>query len=293
MKGNRPKLWVQVLFLLPAMLVFLIAVVVPFFVSCFYSLTDWNGVSDHVQFIGLGNYIDIITGKAQFLGAMRFTVLLALFNIVAVTVVGTIAAVLVTSKIPGRNVVKTILYLPYTMGGMVLGFVWQFIFLRALPFIGEQLNWALFETPWLGYEDTAFFALGIVFIWQNLGYVMVILSAGLITIPKDILEAAQLDGASRVLTFLKIKVPQMVPYVSTCVFWTTACAFKMFELPLSMTKGGPYGSTRTLALNIYYDAFSNNMYGLATAESLIFFLLMTAIMLLQRTATDYLERKWL
>lgn len=290
---KRPTLWVHALFLLPSILALLLGILIPFWVSCAYSLTDWNGVSDQVQFVGLQNYVDIFTGKTQFLEAMRFTVFLALFNIVLVTILGTLAAVLVTSRFPFRNAAKTVLYLPYTLGGMVLGFVWQFIFLQALPQIGKQLDIAALETPWLGYENTAFFALSLVFIWQNLGYVMVIISSGLISVPRELLEAAKLDGAGRLTTFFRVKIPQIIPYISTCIFWTTACAFKMFELSLSMTKGGPYGSTRTLALNIYYDAFSNNMYGLATAESLVFLALMAVIVIAQRYTTNCLERKWL
>ena len=122
---------------------------------------------------------------------------------------------------------------------------------------------------------------------------MVIISSGLISISKEVLESAKIDGAGSITTFFKIKVPQIIPYISTCVFWTTACAFKMFELSLAMTKGGPYGSTRTLALDIYYEAFSNNMYGMATAESLIFILIMSVIVLTQRIVTNRLEKKWL
>ena len=216
-----------------------------------------------------------------------------MFNIILVVVLGTLVALLVTSKIPLRNVTKTIFYLPYTIGGMVLGFVWQYVFLEALPSIGKLFHISALTIPWLGYENTAFFALGIVFVWQNLGYVVVIISSGLISISKEVLESAKIDGAGSITTFFKIKVPQIIPYISTCVFWTTACAFKMFELSLAMTKGGPYGSTRTLALNIYYEAFSNNMYGMATAESLIFILIMSVIVLTQRILTNRLENKWL
>lgn len=293
MKTNKPRLWVHGLFLGPSILVFSIGIVAPFLVSCFYSLTDWNGVSRKLTFIGLQNFVDIFTGKTSFLNALSFTVTLSVFNIILVVALGTLVALLVTSKIPLRNVTKTIFYLPYTIGGMVLGFVWQYVFLEALPSIGKLLHISALTIPWLGYENTAFFALGIVFVWQNLGYVMVIISSGLISISKEVLESAKIDGAGSITTFFKIKVPQIIPYISTCVFWTTACAFKMFELSLAMTKGGPYGSTRTLALNIYYEAFSNNMYGMATAESLIFILIMSVIVLTQRIVTNRLEKKWL
>lgn len=230
MKTNKPRLWVHGLFLGPSILVFSIGIVAPFLVSCFYSLTDWNGVSRKLTFIGLQNFVDIFTGKTSFLNALSFTVTLSVFNIILVVVLGTLAALLVTSKIPLRNVTKTIFYLPYTIGGMVLGFVWQYVFLEALPSIGKLLHISALTIPWLGYENTAFFALGIVFVWQNLGYVMVIISSGLISISKEVLESAKIDGAGSITTFFKIKVPQIIPYISTCVFWTTACAFKMFEL---------------------------------------------------------------
>ena len=156
MKTNKPRLWVHGLFLGPSILVFSIGIVAPFLVSCFYSLTDWNGVSRKLTFIGLQNFVDIFTGKTSFLDALSFTVTLSVFNIILVVVLGTLAALLVTSKIPLRNVTKTIFYLPYTIGGMVLGFVWQYVFLEALPSIGKLLHISALTIPWLGYEHTAF-----------------------------------------------------------------------------------------------------------------------------------------
>jgi raffinose/stachyose/melibiose transport system permease protein len=117
----------------------------------------------------------------------------------------------------------------------------------------------------------------IVSIWQNVGYVMIIMTAALLGIPKDVLESAEIDGAGYMTGLWKIQLPLCMPYITVALFWITANVFKMFELNMSLTKGGPYGSTVSMALGIYNDAFTKNRYGLATAESIIFFLIILSI----------------
>ena len=132
----------------------------------------------------------------------------------------------------------------------------------------------------------------IVSVWQNVGYVMVIMTAALMGVPSDLIESARIDGASAVCTFFKVKLPLCMPYITVCLFWTISNAFKMFELNYSLTKGGPYGSTNSMALYIYNDAFANNKYGLATAESLVFFVIIMLITGIQMYFTGKKEREY-
>ena len=155
------------------------------------------------------------------------------------------------------------------------------------PAIGKLLHFGPLMTPWLGTEMTAYAAIVIVSVWQGMGYVMVIMIAALTGISSELVEAAKIDGANAFQIFFKIKLPLCMPYITLCLFWTISQAFKMFDLNYSLTKGGPYGSTVSLALNIYNDAFANNKYGLATAESFVFFVIILVITSVQM----YFSRK--
>lgn len=284
---NQPTLAEHLFFLGPATVVFVVAVIVPFVISVGYSLTDWNGVTADVSFVGLKNFVDIFTGSCKFLDSFKFTFIIAVFNVILVNVCGIAMAALLTTKIPFQNVFRVAFYLPNVIGGLILGFVWQFIFINGVPAIGNLLNIEALMTPWLGTELTAYAAIVIVSVWQGMGYVMVIIIAALVGIPNEVVEAAHIDGAGPIQTFFRIKLPLCTPYITLCLFWTISQAFKMFDLNYSLTKGGPYGSTTSLALNIYNDAFSNNKYGLATAESLVFF----AIILVVTSVQLYLSKK--
>ena len=279
-------------FLAPASLAFLIIVVEPFLSGIAYSFTDWNGVSNTMTFIGLDNYTKIFTGASGFIQAFSFTSRFVVIEVTLVMLIGTAMALLLTLPFKFRSSFRAALYLPQTMGGLILGFIWQFIFITGFPALGKILNLPFLQLPWLGTEPTAFTALVIVSTWQNVGYVMVIMTAALIGISNDVLESAKIDGAGPIRTFFTIKLPICMPYLTVALFWTTANAFKMFELNLSLTKGGPYGSTVSLALGIYNDAFVKNKYGLATAESILFFLIIVVITSLQLFLTRKKEEAY-
>ena len=274
-------------FLGPATLVFSISVVIPFLLSIGYSLTDWNGVSNTIHYVGLQNFIDIFSGKSGFFESCGFTFQFAAVSVVLTNCIGLALALALTTNIKSRNFLRAVFYLPNTMGGIVLGFIWRFIFVAGFAAIGRFTNMALFSLPWLGTEGTAFFGLVIVNVWQNTGYVMVIMTAALVGIPGDQLEAAKIDGAGFWKTLFRIKLPACMPYITFCLFWTISNSLKVFDVIVSLTRGGPYGYSTSLALSIYNHAFSNNKYGLATAESVIFFIILFAVTSVQM----YLSRK--
>ena len=292
MKKQKMGFWRHALFLGPASLAFALAVVVPFVISVIYSFTDWNGVANDIKFIGLDNFVRIFSGKSNFLGFFWFTLKISVVNVILINVLGTLLAVALTSAIRAKGLFRVAFYLPNTIGGLILGFVWQFIFVTGFPAIGQLLQSGFFNQQWLGTESTAFIGLVIVSVWQNVGYVMVIMTAALMGVPSDLIESARIDGASAVCTFFKVKLPLCMPYITVCLFWTISNAFKMFELNYSLTKGGPYGSTNSMALYIYNDAFANNKYGLATAESLVFFVIIMLITGIQMYFTGKKEREY-
>jgi raffinose/stachyose/melibiose transport system permease protein len=289
---KKANLSLHMLFLGPASMFFFISIILPFMLSIFYSFTDWNGVSNTISFVGIKNFIAIATGTSTFLKASAFTFTISIINIILVIFFGTAAALVLTSKLPLRSAFRMVFYMPNIMGGMVLGFIWRFIFQSGLPALGKILPFGFLETPWLASETGTFWGLVTIFTWQNVGYVMVVMTAGFMSLSKNVLEAAVIDGAEPPQVFFRVKLPLVMPYVTICLFWTSAMALKMFELSLALNKGGPYGSTTTLALSIFNDAFSNNKYGLATAESLVFFVIIVLVTSTQIRITQKKEAKY-
>lgn len=280
-------------FLGPSTIIFIIIMLVPIFLTFGYSFTNWNGISGKADFVGLKNFITIFSGEGTFLDSFWFTFGIAIIVFILTNLLGIALAVVLTSRIPGSNWFRAIFFLPNTMGGVLLGFIWRFIFVVGFAFIGETLGLKLFQLQWLGTFKTASAGLVIVSVWQSVGYVMVIMIAGLVGVPQDLLESATLDGANAWQNLIRVRLPLCMPYITICLFWTLSNALKMFDLNVALTKGGPYGSTTSMAFNIYNDAFANNKFGLATAEALIFSLIILIVTSLQlylskKAEADYL-----
>lgn len=275
----------QFAFVGPAALFFFVIVAIPFFLGLYYSFTSWNGISKHATWVGLNNYIHIFTKDPDFLNSFWFTVKFTVLAVVLTNVVGFTLAYLLTKPLATRNVMRTVFFMPHVIGGLLLGFIWQFIFVRGFQSIGGPF----FSLPWLGTEATSFWAIVIVFIWQNSGYLMVIYISSLGAIPKSLIEAAKVDGASRKQVLRNIIVPLVMPGVTVCLFLAISWSFKLFDLNLSLTKGGPFKSTESVALNIYNEAFNISRFGMGSAKAIIFFIIVALISILQVRATKSRE----
>ncbi|MNJ42717.1 Lactose transport system permease protein LacF [compost metagenome] len=179
--------------------------------------------------------------------------------------------------------------MPHVIGGLLLGFIWQFIFVRGFSSIGDWTGLSFFQLPWLGTESTSFWAIIIVFVWQNAGYLMVIYISAMNNVPKNLMEAAQVDGAGKRQVLGKIIVPLIMPAVTVCLFLAISWSFKLFDLNLSLTKGGPFKSTESVALNIYNEAFNISRFGMGSAKAILFFLIVAVISMLQVWATKRKE----
>ncbi|MDF2936046.1 MAG: transporter permease [Paenibacillaceae bacterium] len=281
-KARRAREWgVQLVFVGPAFVFFSAVVLIPFFLGMYYSFTDWNGVNTHMSWVGLENFRQIFTEDKAFWQAFSFTARFSLCSVVLMNLLAFSLAFLLTRPLKTRNILRTVFFLPNVIGGLLLGFIWQFIFVKGFASIGAATGIGFFELPWLGDERTAFWGILIVSIWQGAGYLMIIYIAALVNIPSELLEAARIDGATTWDTLKSIMLPLVMPAVTVCLFLAISWAFKMFDLNLSLTKGGPFRSTESVALNIYAEAFQNNRYGLGTAKALLFFLAVAAITGLQ------------
>lgn len=282
MQRNKASRWIQQLvFVGPSTFFFVLIMIVPFLLGLYYSFTNWNGVSDQVKWVGLDNFITIFTNDPKFRDAFGFTTRFTVLGVIFTNLLGFFLAYLLTKPLKTRNVLRTIFFMPNVIGGLLLGFIWQFIFVKGFTAIGNLTDISFFTLPWLGTKGTAFWAIVIVFVWQTAGYLMVIYISSLNNVPKDILEAAEIDGASRGQVLRNIILPLVMPAVTVCLFLAISWSFKMFDLNLSLTKGGPFGSTESVAMNIYNEAFTNSRLGLGTAKAVIFFVVVAIITSLQ------------
>jgi raffinose/stachyose/melibiose transport system permease protein len=278
---KRSELGQQIVFVGPAFVLFSVIVLIPFFMGMYYSFTDWNGVKDTLNWVGLDNFKTLFTNDKDFWLAFWFTARFSVCSVIITNVVGFLLALLLTKPLKSRNVLRTIFFLPNVIGGLLLGFIWQFIFIKGFASVGNATGIGFFELPWLGDAPTAFWGILIVSVWQGAGYLMVIYISALVNIPGELLEAAKIDGATGWQTLRSIILPLIMPAVTVCLFLAISWAFKMFDLNVSLTKGGPFRSTESVALNIYNEAFSNNRYGLGTAKALLFFISVAIITSLQ------------
>jgi raffinose/stachyose/melibiose transport system permease protein len=281
-KRKKASEWLQqIIFVGPGQLFFFIIVLIPFLLGFYYSFTDWNGLDlNKANWTGMDNLTKIMTDD-NFWASLWFTIRFALVTVLGVNLLAFLLAVLLVQPLKARKALRTVFFLPNVIGGILLGFIWQFIFTKGFNTVGELTHWRFFELPWLGTSGTAFWGIVIVFVWQTAGYMMVIYIAALAGLPKDLIEAARIDGANSWQMLRTILIPLVMPAITICLFLTISNAFKTFDLNLSLTKGGPGTSTQSLAYNIYAEALNNNRYGLGTAKAMLFFFCVSLITITQ------------
>ena len=268
------------LFAMPGVLIFLLVVMVPFVYGFYLTFTDWNGVSQTKNIIGFANYISTFQ-DIDFWTSMLLTLKYVLFSVLLVNGIGFLLAYLLTNGIKGQNFLRTGFFTPNLVGGVVLGFIWQFIFSKVLVNVGKDMGWAIFSKSWLSDPDKAFWTLVIVTVWQLSGYMMIIYIAGFTGLSTDVLEAASIDGATGMARMHHIILPLMVPSFVICIFLTLSRAFMVYDINLTLTGGEPYGSTILVAMHVYDKAFTSRNYGVGQAEALFLFLIVACISGLQ------------
>jgi raffinose/stachyose/melibiose transport system permease protein len=268
----------------PAIIAILLFVEIPFLMSISYSFTKWNGLDKVPKFIGLANYIELLTTDPDMGHAIKFTLLFTIVVVVLTNVLALLIAVILDSDIRGRNVLRAAFYIPNIISLIVIGYVWRFIFSRGFDSLFEITRLPLFELSWLGDSQLSFVSVVIVSIWQSIGFYMVIYIAGLQTVPREQLEAAVIDGARPVARFFRITLPLIMPSVTVCVFYSLSNALKTFDVIFSLTFGGPGTATASVALDIYKTAFSDSRFGYGAAKSVVLFLLILAVTIVQLTA---------
>ncbi|MCR5033361.1 MAG: sugar ABC transporter permease [Lachnospiraceae bacterium] len=266
-----------ILFCLPAILLICIVMYIPFLMSGYYSLTQWNGIAKNPVFIGFSNFADIFSGKSGFLTSLGFTVRYTLLFVIGSNILALALAVALTRKFRLANLYRGIFFIPYIMSMTIVGFIWKFIFTQGLDKIYELIPAGFLKWSWLGDPKIAFFSVVLVGVWQGLGFYIVLYIAGLQAVPSDVLEAATVDGATGSQRFFKVVLPLLGPSFTTCIFMSLTNGLKVFDIILALTKGGPGTATYSTTMQIYQEAFTNNNYGMGSAQAILYFIVVMVI----------------
>ncbi len=279
-RSREPAIW----FALPAILIYLVVVVYPSLAGAVYAFTDWSGVGGGAKFVGLDNFKQLFTDD-QSLGALRNTVLLTIFILVVQNAIGLALALGVHARIKSKYALRAIFFAPAVVSPVVIAFLWKYLF-NPDPDSGINallglVGLGFLQQDWLGNPSLALWSVGFTVVWQFAGYSMVIFLAGLQGVPRELEEAAALDGAGRWQRFRNVILPMIAPAVTINLMLSTIGGLKLFDQVFAITNGGPGYSTETLSTLIYKQAFVFGSYGYSTAVALVLAILVAAVSLVQ------------
>ena len=267
-------------FVLPTLLAFTIGFIVPFIMGVYLSFCKFTTVTD-AKFVGLQNYVKIFTEDGTFGHALWYTTAFTVVSVVLINVIGFAVALLLTKKIKGTNIFRTVFFMPNLIGGIILGYVWQLLLNGLLLQINKTLTYS---------SVYGFWGLVILMCWQQIGYMMIIYIAGIQNIPGELIEAAQIDGANKGQLLKHVIIPMVMPSITICTFLTLTNSFKLFDQNLALTNGEPSNMSEMLALNIFNTFYGRTGWeGVGQAKAVIFFILVGAIAMIQNRRTGSKE----
>ena len=256
-------------------LLFCAVVVIPFIYGIYLTFTSWDGVSVEKPFVGLTNYVAAF-GDHEFWLAMGRTVIYSVFSVVLINVFAFAMAYLVTSGVKGQNFFRAGFFIPNLIGGIVLGYVWKFVFNRAFVAVFSAVSGgpvaSLLATP-----NGAMFCLIFASVWQYAGYMMLIYVAGFMSVSDSLKEAAMIDGCTPTQAMMNVTIPLMRGSFVQCIFLSITRCFVVYDVNLSLTNGEPFGKTIMAAMHVYNTAFTYKNYGMGQAEALILFIVCAVI----------------
>ena len=287
--SKRINIGWYILFTAPLIFIFTTVVIIPFFVGIAYSFFSWDGLPLNPKiFVGFENFARLAS-DSRFMASAGHTVLFTLISVLTINLFGLIFALIVTARLKARNAVRAMLFMPYLIGGLILGYIWKFILGEAFTAIGEKTGFTSLFFNWLLDSHYALYAMVVVASWQMAGYIMIIYITGIQSIPDDVIEASKVDGAGFWTTLFQIKFPMMMPAFTISLFMTLSNCFKIFDVNFSLTGGGPSNATEMFAMNIYNEIFQLNNYGCGQAKAIVFFIIVAAITLFQVSVTKKRE----
>lgn len=264
-------------FVMPTMLAFLIGFLIPFISGLYLSFCSFTTVSN-ASFVGLQNYVMAFSDSTgEFVHSLWYTALFALASTALINLLGLLVAVMLVKGFRGTNLFRTVFFMPNLIGGIVLGWLWQVLLNGVLARYGVTLV----TNEWYG-----FWGLMVLMLWQQTGYMMIIYISGLQAIPEELSEAASIDGAGTWQTFVRVKLPMLMPSITICTFLTLTNGFKLFDQNLSLTNGMPSNRSQLLALNIYSTFYGRSGWeGAGQAKAVVFCAIVVAIAVIQLRLT--------
>jgi raffinose/stachyose/melibiose transport system permease protein len=274
--GEGPRKALEIaLFTGPALLIFAVFVVYPVIRAIHYSLYKWKGYGPMVDFVGLSNYVTVL-GDSVFQGALKNNLIIMVASIAIQLPLGLALALLLNRKMAGRNVLRTIVFVPYVLAEVVTGVIWRQMLQADYGLIDTIAGAIGLPTPQQGFLGDPSYAMGalmVVLTWKYLGLAVVLMLAGLTSVPEELYEAAQIDGASWWQVQRKITIPLLGPTIRTWAFLSMIGSIQVFDMVWILTKGGPANATQTMATFLYSFGVDRNLYGIASAASVILFVI--------------------
>lgn len=264
---------------LPGFIIFTIGLIIPLFLSFRYSLTNWDGMSSEMKFVGLQNYIDLFKDK-EFIESFLFTVKFTIGNTIIQNICALLFAIALDSGIKAQKFYRAAFFIPCLISSVIVGFVWLKMYSNVLPeintLLGTNINFLLF-----GNSKTVLSGLLIANNWQWIGYWMLIYLAGLQSVPAELYEAARVDGAGPIKRFIHVTIPMLAPAITICVVGITTGSLKVYDLLISSTKGGPGRSSTSMIYQTYTTAINGRQYGYGSAMTVTLVLMLLLVALIQ------------
>ena len=277
---GREKYLNYLAYALPGFLLYLVFFVTPLFMGVYYSLFDWNGFSKNYNFNGIANFTKAL-GNIKFRKALLFNLRYSVMLIVCVLVLAMALALALNRQFRMRTFVRAAFFFPATLSMLTVSLIFNEIYYRALPALGEMLGWPALQSNILSSKSTAIYGVLFTHIWQGVAIPTVLLMAGLQTIPAEILESSAIDGATPWQQFRHIMFPFLLPTVSVIMVLLLRDGLMVFDYIFGLTEGGPGGATRSITMLIYQQGFEEMKFSYAIAESLLIALALMALSMIQ------------
>ena len=275
--------------LIPVVILFFAFNTLPLIIGAFYSFTNYRGYGSW-DFVGLRNYFDLFTDSRVW-NSYLFTFKYAIVGTILVNVISLLMGLALNSKIRFKSALRGIYFVPNILGGLIVGYIFSFILTYIIPAVGETFNIEWIQNSILADERFAWIGVLIVGVWQAVAMNTIIYISGLQTIPEDVYEASRIDGAGKFLTFRKITLPLLMPFISINLVLSTKNMLMVFDQIMSLTKGGPAQSTESISYLIYRNGMDGGQFGFQSANAVIFFILIVTISVIQMRMTGKKEEQ--
>jgi raffinose/stachyose/melibiose transport system permease protein len=288
-KKLTPKEKTYIAMVIPGLVLFFLFNTLPLLTGALYSFTNYRGYGNY-EFVGLRNYIDLFS-DSRVGHSYLFTFKYAIVGTILVNVISVILALGLNSKIRCKSFLRGAYFLPNILGGLIVGYIFSFMFTYILPAVGSSLNIGWLKSSILGDANRAWIGVLIVGVWQAVAMNTIIYISGLQTIPEDMYEAADIDGANAWQVFWKLTLPTLMPFVTINLVLSTKNLLMVFDQIMSLTKGGPAQSTESISYLIYNNGMSGGQFGFQCANAVVFFVVIVTISVLQMKMTNRKEEK--